>query len=78
MFIIHSSLTVRDISIITVLTALCVGWSYALIGLPNINIMELVVFVTGFIFGVPIGVTTGVLVWAVYGAINPLGLNIPV
>lgn len=71
-------LTVRDLSLITVLTALCVGWSYALIGLPNINIMDLVVFVTGFVFGIPIGLTTGVLAWAVYGAINPLGFNLPV
>jgi len=78
MFILSPRLTVRDVSLITVLTALCVGGSYALIGLPNIKIMDLVVFVTGFVFGAPMGVATGVLAWAVYGTINPFGFNLPV
>jgi uncharacterized membrane protein len=71
-------LTVRDISLITVLTALCVGGSYALIGLPNIKVMDLVVFVSGFVFGTFIGATTGILTWIVYGAINPFGFSFPV
>ena len=64
--------TVRDISLITVLTALCVGGNYALIGLPNIKVMDLVVFVSGFVFGTFIGATTGILAWTLYGVINPL------
>jgi hypothetical protein len=78
MNILFPHLTVRDISLITVLTALCVGGNYALIGLPNIKIMDLVVFITGFIFGASIGATTGALVWMVYGAINPFGFSFPV
>ena len=78
MFVQPSRVIVRDISIIAVLTALCVGWSYALAALPNINIMDLVVFVAGFIFGAPIGVATGVLAWIVYGTINPFGFNLPI
>ena len=71
-------LTVRDISLISVLTALCVGGSYALIGLPNIKVMDLIVFVTGFVFGISIGATTGALAWIVYGTINPFGFSFPV
>jgi hypothetical protein len=71
-------LTVRDISLITVLTALCVGGSYALIALPNIKIMDLVVFTTGFMFGIPVGAITGVLAWIVYGIINPFGFSFPI
>ena len=78
MFVLSPRLAIRDISLITVLTALCVGGSYALIGLPNINVIDVVVFVTGFVFGAPIGVATGVLAWFVYGTINPFGFNIPV
>jgi hypothetical protein len=78
MLVLFPKLTARDLCVIAVLTALCVGVSYALIGLPNVNVMDLVVFVTGFVFGAPIGVATGVLAWFVYGAINPLGFNIPI
>lgn len=76
--ILSHRLTVRDIGLITVLTALCVGGSYALAGLPNINVMDLVVFVAGFVFGAPIGVATGVLAWSIYGVVNPFGFNLPV
>lgn len=78
MNILFPHLTVRDISLITVLTALCVGGNYALIGLPNIKIMDLVIFVSGFIFGTSIGAITGALAWIVYGTINPFGFSLPV
>ncbi len=78
MLILFPKLSSRDLCVIAVLTALCVGVSYALIGVPNVNVMDLVVFVTGFVFGAPIGVATGVLAWFVYGAINPLGFNAPI
>lgn len=78
MIILIHRLSIRDIGLITVLTALCVIGSYALIGLPNINIMDLVVFVTGFVFGTQIGVATAIMSWFVYGAINPLGFSVPI
>ena len=78
MLILQPRGTIKDLSLITVLTALCVGGSYALIGIPNVNVMDVVVFVTGFAFGIPIGVSVGVLTWAVYGAINPLGYSLPI
>jgi uncharacterized membrane protein len=71
-------LTISDISLITILAALCVGGSYALIGLPNIKVMDLVVFVTGFVFGASIGAIIGTLTWIVYGTVNPLGFNLPI
>ncbi|MGD0029332.1 MAG: ECF transporter S component [Candidatus Bathyarchaeia archaeon] len=72
-----SRLTTRDISLITVLTALCIGSDYALVGIPNVKIMDLVVFASGFVFGAPVGVATGALTWMVYGIINPLGFSFP-
>ena len=77
MNILSSRLTTRDISLVTVLTALCIGSDYALIGIPNVKIMDLVVFATGFVFGAPIGAATGALTWMVYGIINPLGFSLP-
>lgn len=78
MFILSKIFTVRDICLITVLTAVCVVGSYAFIALPNVNIMDLVVFVTGFVFGSFIGGMTGFLAWAVYGVLNPLGFSVPI
>lgn len=71
-------LTTRDICLIAVMTAVCVGGSFALMALPNVNIMDLVVFVTGFVFGPFIGGTTGILAWAVYGTLNPLGFSLTI
>lgn len=78
MFILYSRVKAKDIGLITTLTALCVGSSYALISLPNINMMDLIVFVTGFVFGAPIGMATGIISWFIYGAINPLGFYTPI
>lgn len=78
MNVLFPHLTVRDLSLITILTALNIGGNYALIALPNIKIMDLVVFITGFAFGASIGAITGALTWIVYGAINPYGFSPPV
>lgn len=71
-------LSIKDISLIAIMTALCIGGSYALIGLPNINLIDFIVFTIGLNFGVPIGVLTGILAWTVYGTMNPLGFNFPI
>ena len=78
MFIPLPRLITRDICLIAVLTAVCVGGNYALIGLPNIKVMDLIVFAAGFVFGTLIGATTGALTWIVYGTLNPLGSNFPI
>lgn len=70
--------TVKDVSVVTVLAALCVAGNYALVGLPNIKVMDLVVFVSGFVFSMSVGVAVGGLAWIVYGAINPFGFSLPV
>ena len=78
MFILYPRATVKDIGLVTILTAVCVGGSYALIGFPNINIMEIIIFVTGLIFGIPIGVAVGILSWTIYGVFNPFGFSLPI
>ncbi len=78
MFILSKNFTTRDICLVTVITAVCVGSNYAFMALPNVNIMDLIVFVTGFVFGPFIGGITGILTWAVYGVLNPLGFSVPI
>ncbi len=40
--------------------------------------MDLIVFTAGFLMGPVMGVATGVLVWLVYGSINPYGFSLPI
>lgn len=63
----------KRISLVTLMVTACIGSNYALIGLPNFKIMDLLVFVSGFTFGPLIGASIGALVWAVYGVLNPYG-----
>lgn len=63
----------QKISLIAVMVAACIGSNYALIGIANFKAMDLLVFVSGFVFGPLIGASVGVLVWAVYGILNPYG-----
>lgn len=61
------------VSTVATLVALCVATNYALVGVPNVNAMDFIVFVGGFCFGPFTGALIGILSWAVYGVINPYG-----
>jgi uncharacterized membrane protein len=63
----------RKASLIAVTVAACLGSNYALIGVANLKVMDLLVFVSGFVFGPMIGASVGILVWTVYGLLNPYG-----
>ena len=66
-------MNVRKVALITVLVALSIATNYALVGVNNVKIMDLIVFVGGFLFGPLVGALTGMLSWMIYGAINPYG-----
>lgn len=70
------SLSVRSLGLVAILTSVNLASNYAMIGVPNVKIMDLVVFVSGFSLGLLPGVMVGVLTWLVYGTINPYGFNI--
>jgi uncharacterized membrane protein len=78
MFILPPKLTVRDISVICILTAVCIASNYALVGLPNVKIMDITVFASGYVFGSLVGAIIGALSWVIYGFINPFGFNLPI
>jgi uncharacterized membrane protein len=63
----------RKVSLIAVTVAASLGSNYALIGFANLKIMDLLVFITGFIYGSLIGASVGILIWAIYGVLNPYG-----
>jgi uncharacterized membrane protein len=68
----------KKIAVIAVLTALSIGTNYAMISLSNVKLMDLIVFVGGFCFGPFAGALIGILSWAVYGSINPIGFSLPI
>jgi hypothetical protein len=49
-----------------------------MIGTLNVKLMDLIVFTAGYILGSGLGALTGVLVWLVYGTINPFGFSLPI
>lgn len=69
---------VIKVAIIATLVSLCIATNYALAGLPNVNLMDFIVFIGGFSFGPVVGALIGVFSWAVYGLINPYGFLLPI
>ena len=59
--------------LIAVFTAECLATNYAMIALPNIKIMDALVFIAAFLFDWTVGVGIAISTWAVYGFVNPYG-----
>jgi len=55
------------------LVALSVATNYVLVGVPNLKVMDFIVFIGGFCFGPIVGASVGILTWMVYGVVNPYG-----
>ena len=68
----------RRVALVACLAALCIGTNYAMLPLPNIKLMDAMVFTTGLFFGVVPGISVAAIAWLVYGVLNPLGLILPV
>lgn len=65
-------------ALVAVFTALSLGTNYAMIGLPNVKLMDALVFLAAFLFGLQIGVGVAATTWAVYGFVNPYGQAGPI
>lgn len=61
------------IAIVAVFAALALATNYALIGIPNVKVMDALVFLAAFLFGLKVGAAVGASTWVVYGFINPQG-----
>ncbi len=65
--------TTLKISMVAVFSALSLGTNYAMSSLPNIKIMDALVFVAAFLFGLRVGIGVAVVTWLVYGFVNLYG-----
>jgi uncharacterized membrane protein len=68
----------RRTALIATLAALCIGTNYAMLPLPNVNLMDAIVFTTSLFFGIIPGAAVATISWLVYGTLNPFGLSLPV
>lgn len=59
------------------LVALIVAAGYALAGVPNVELVTLLVFVSGFLLGPGLGAAVGGTAWALHSTLNPLGAAAP-
>src|SRR5437879_9694280 len=76
----HTKASVLDrrstkVMITAVFTALALATNYALIGIPNVKIMDTLVFVAAFFFGLRLGIGVAASIWLVYGFVNPNGVD---
>jgi len=77
-WIIHPAMRARDACITTLMVAACLATNYTLVGIPNVKLMDFLVFASGLLFGLKVGVAVAVLTWAIYGTLNPYGFCLPI
>src|SRR5438445_8714476 len=63
------------VMITAVFTALALATNYALIGIPNVKIMDTLVFIAAFFYGLRLGIGVATSIWLVYGFVNPNGVD---
>ncbi len=66
----------KRIAVLSLLVALALATNYMLFPFWNVKLMDFLIFTAGFLLGPIYGAAAGVLVWLVYGTLNPLGFNL--
>ncbi|OLD02259.1 hypothetical protein AUG19_07755 [archaeon 13_1_20CM_2_54_9] len=67
--------SVTQTALVAVFAAISLASNYAMIGIVNVKLMDTLVFLAAFLFGLRIGVGVAVVSWGVYGFINPYGAD---
>jgi len=67
-----SGLTYK-VTVTSMLSAVTVASNYALFPLFQIKLMDPIVFVSAYLFGLRVGCSVAAITWLVYGTLNPLG-----
>ncbi len=61
----------------SLLVALSVVLGYALAGIPNVELMTITVFLSGYLLGVRLGIVVGIASIVIHSLFNPLGAPMP-
>jgi uncharacterized membrane protein len=67
----------RRATLAGLLVALIVAAGYSLAGVPNVELVTLLVFLSGFLLGPRLGPLVGAASWGLYSALNPMGAAVP-
>lgn len=67
----------RDIVLISLLAALTISSNYILVSVPNVKLMDAIVFASSLAMGARFGAILVVIIWMVYGTVNPWGFSLP-
>jgi LytS/YehU family sensor histidine kinase len=73
-FSIQQRLSIK-IAIVAIFSALAIGASYILAPLINIELLSVLIFTAGFLYGMHIGVLVGLISSVVYYGWNPFGFS---
>jgi uncharacterized membrane protein len=65
----------KEISYITIFTALALGLGYTFAYIPNFELVSPTVFLSGALFGIHTGTFVGILTYFIFGLLNPLGMS---
>jgi hypothetical protein len=68
--------TTTKLAITSVLVAMALATNYALIWLPNVKLMDSIVFLTAYAFGFIYGSIAAITIWLIYGTFNPYGFHL--
>jgi energy-coupling factor transport system substrate-specific component len=67
----------RRATLAGLLVALTVAAGYSLAGLPNVELVTLLIFVSGFLLGPAAGPVVGAVSWGLFSVLNPMGTAVP-
>jgi hypothetical protein len=65
--------TTQSVAIVTVFAALAIGSDYALAGIPNVKLVDTLVFLSAYLFGFRIGASVGILSEFIWAFASPWG-----
>lgn len=68
----------RNLSLIIFMVSASLVSNYAMLWIHNVKFMDLLVFVSGYLMGLIPGMIVGILIWLVYGTLNPYGSNLTI
>jgi hypothetical protein len=61
----------------SLMVALTVAAGHSLAGLPNVELVTVLIFVSGFLLGLKLGAVVGAASWGLHSLFNPLGAAVP-
>jgi hypothetical protein len=67
----------RRATLAGLLVALIVAAGYSLAGVPNVELVTLLIFTSGFLLGPRLGPLIGAVAWGLYSGLNPMGAAVP-